>query len=289
MFKKKENINNNKQIFFKDLFSHIKQDNIAMLSSQTAFNFVVALVPFLVVAINLILFFASSEILTIQEYINKLPEELANIANELFYFIINQKSTSALSLGIIITIWSSSKGVKALINSLNKSFETEDNRGFIYNQLKSIIFTILLIIFIMVALGGVVFGDLILSWIVSFFKLELNNFSRSLIYFLKAIIPLILMISIFTSIYLFGPTFKQHKIPPFKPCFIGGVVSTIGCTIITYAYSFYINNFGNLSSVYGPLMGIMILFLWLNYTVLIIIFSGEVAATLLRLNYDIKK
>ncbi len=287
MYTKKENIKFNMKAFLKNLFSHVKKDNITMLSSQTTFNLIIALVPFLVIAINILLFFASGKIPEIRNYISKFPREVASIGNSILNFIMSQRNTGILSLGIVIAIWTSSRGVKAMIKSLNLAFDRENSSSFLFTQIKSIIFTLVILLILLILLFGLVFGDVIIGYIIEFFHIEIEIIYKIIIHFSRIVIPLVLMVISFTSMYMFGPTFSKNNLPPILPCFIGGIIATISSITITLGYAYYINNFSNMSSIYGPLVGIMILFLWLNYIILSIIFSGEITAALIRYYYDI--
>lgn len=287
MYEKKENIKFNKKIFFKDLYNSIHKNNITMLASQTTFNLIVAMVPFLIIAINIILLFASNQIATIKNYINTFPYEVAKLAHSVFNFIISQKSTGVLSLGILTALWTSSRGVKALLNSLNKAFDLNVSRSFLYRQVKGIIFTIIILIVMVVLLLGLVFGDLIINTIVNFFNIKIDIIYKILINFLRAVVSFVLMIISFTCLYLFGPNTHVHNTPPLVPCFIGGLTATLSSTVITFGYAYFIKNISNMASVYGPLVGVMILFLWMYYLIISILFSGEVAAALIRYYYNI--
>ncbi len=56
--------------------------------------------------------------------------------------------------------------------------------------------------------------------------------------------------------------------------------ATLGWLVVTYAFSFYINNFANYSATYGSIGGVIILMLWLYFTGIILIFGGVLNATM---------
>ncbi|HHX69743.1 MAG: YihY/virulence factor BrkB family protein [Miniphocaeibacter sp.] len=287
MYVKKKNIKFDFKLFLKDLFNHIKKDNITMLTSQTTYNLIVALVPFLVIAINVILYFASSQMNVIESYINTFPKDIADIGISVLRFILSQRSTGILSVGILIALWTSSRGMKALIKSLNMAFDKEGTTTFLATQVKAIIFTVILVLIIVVLLLGLVFGDIIINTIIDFFKIEIEIVYKIIFNFSRIIVPFILMVISFSFMYMFGPTFSFSDLPPFIPCLIGGFIATVSVIIVTLAYTFYINNFSKMSSIYGPLVGVMILFIWMYYMVMSIILAGEISAAIIRYNYDI--
>ncbi|UZM99062.1 YihY/virulence factor BrkB family protein [Lysinibacillus sp. MHQ-1] len=60
----------------------------------------------------------------------------------------------------------------------------------------------------------------------------------------------------------------------------GAMFATLAWLVVTYAFSFYINNFANYSATYGSIGGVIILMLWLYFTGIILIFGGVLNATM---------
>ena len=286
MYIKKENQRFVIKDFIKELIPSLKNNDISMLSAQTSFNLIIGMIPFSIIIINILLNIASSQIHLITDFIQYLHPDLKNIANEILDFILTQKSTGALSFGILAVLWTSSREMKSLIKSLNMAFRQNESTFFIYTQIKALIFTLLIVLVFAVLLLALVFGNTLINWFFNFFNIEMLRIYFIAIDLLRLLIPFILMIIAFTIIYMFGPTFNKYNIPPFLPCLIGGTIATIITIIITLGYAIFINYFSNIASIYGPLVGIMILFLWTNYIVTTIIVSGEITAAIIRYSYD---
>jgi membrane protein len=60
----------------------------------------------------------------------------------------------------------------------------------------------------------------------------------------------------------------------------GAIFATLGWVAASMVFSFYVNNFGNYTNIYGSIGVIIILLTWLFFTSVIIIMGGEVNATL---------
>ncbi|EAD2702300.1 ribonuclease, partial [Listeria monocytogenes] len=56
--------------------------------------------------------------------------------------------------------------------------------------------------------------------------------------------------------------------------------STIGWTVASLGFAYYVNNFGNYSATYGSIGVIIILMLWFYLTGIILMIGGELNATL---------
>jgi membrane protein len=85
--------------------------------------------------------------------------------------------------------------------------------------------------------------------------------------------PLILF-GIFTILYWVAPNLKMKC----KSAIPGAIFATIGWIITSLGFSFYVSNFGNYTSTYGSIGGIIILMIWLYLSAFIILLGGEINA-----------
>ncbi|MDO4662631.1 MAG: YihY/virulence factor BrkB family protein [Tissierellia bacterium] len=266
-----------KNDFIKEVIEKIKKSQIKYLSAETTYHFIIALVPFLIVMINLVSFFAKENLERLVSFLEILPKETSDILENIINMVISQSSGALLSIGLIIAIWSSSKGMESLIRALNKAFGLKEEDNFIRKKLKAIFYTILIVILIIVVMTTMVFGDFVLGIIDRIFKLSILENIPLIYSILKYIIPIAGMIVVFSILFKFAPNFKESSIS-IKTAIISGSVATIGWIIITLLYSFYVTNISNMSNTYGGLVGIFTLLIWLNLSSKIIIVSAEFAS-----------
>ncbi|MGO4988086.1 YihY/virulence factor BrkB family protein [Gallicola sp. Sow4_E12] len=260
------------------LLENIQQHRMTDLSAQSAYFLILALFPFIVVVFNLLTMFAADHIDKILSFLSVLPEETVNAIEPIIYSIINSNSAGIISVSIIVAFWSSSKGVNSIIRAMNIAFGVENDKSFIRVQLKSLLFTFLLLLLIFAVLASLVFGDVILKSIESLFSFTLDSPARLLFNAIRFAIPIAGMILGFSFLFKRGPDFEKEERIATKSAVIGGVMATIGWMIISLAYSFYVSNISNMSVTYGPLVGIMALFIWLNLSSLALLFTSEFVA-----------
>lgn len=82
---------------------------------------------------------------------NVVPDEVYRLIESTLNEVLTNRNSSLLSIGILGTIWSASKGINALIRALNKAYDTEGRVGILDRGL-SLVFTIAFVIVIGVAL-----------------------------------------------------------------------------------------------------------------------------------------
>ncbi|MCI5840122.1 MAG: YihY/virulence factor BrkB family protein [Peptoniphilaceae bacterium] len=277
-----------KKEFISLLFKEISKDEITFLSAQTAYYFIMSLVPMLIVIINIISIFAQNQLDNLFEFFKILPDSTLIIMRPIVENIINSRSNSLLSMSLIVSIWSSSNAITSLINSLNKAFGLEKNKNFVIGRLKSIFFTLILSFVILTVLIFTAYGNAFLSFIKPYLKQYDYVFNPIYKLFLQYLIPILAMIFSFTSFFRYAPNFKKTERLNFKSSFIGSLIATIGWLILSIAFSFYITNISSMSVIYGSLVGIFALFIWFNLSSMIIIFAGEFAFLYEKLFYNKK-
>lgn len=127
-----------------------------------------------------------------------------------------------------------------------------------------------LALIILLALAMLVFGNVIGAHIISkipFYKIIIflwNMFRYAFVF--------IVMIFIFALIYMFAPA-KRLKLKEVVP---GAIFSTMGWIVVSFVFSFYINNFSNYSRFYGSLGAVFILMTWLFLISMIFILGVEI-------------
>ncbi len=263
-----------KNLFIKKLIQSIQDDNISLLSAQTTYYFIMSLVPFLIVLLNIVLMVAASKIDFIFKSMEVFPPETRNILMTLVDTIISNRSSSVLSISLLVALWSSSKALKSLITAMNKAFNVRCANGFIKSQLKSILFTIVLVLLLTITLVFIAFGGVILDLIEQYLDFNIPIIAK----FFRYLIPIVVMVFGFTLFYKYAPDFDSTRSIKWKSALMGGVIATVGWSLITVLYSFYVSNISNMSLTYGPLVGVFALFVWINLSSQIILISAEITA-----------
>lgn len=262
--------------FLKELFVRIKKVDVTGLGSQLAFFFLLSLFPLLIFIMTLLPFLNLDQAqiyLFIQDY---APESVSLLIKNTLGDILKNRNGGLLTIGIFATIWSASKGMNALTIALNRSYFTEDKRSFLVARGMSIVFTVMLIGVLIVALVLPVFGQQIGIVVFSAFGFEANfmNLWNSL----RWSIPPVLIFFVFTIIYWVVPNVKIRL----KSVLPGALFATVGWILTSFAFSFYVNNFGSYSSTYGSIGAIIVLMMWLYFSAIILMLGGQVNAVIME-------
>ncbi|WP_301109687.1 YihY/virulence factor BrkB family protein [Sporosarcina sp.] len=254
--------------FIKQLIIRLKELDVSAAGSQLAFFFLLSLFPLLIFLFTLLPYLnldQSQIFLFIREY---APESTASLIEGTLSEVLDNRSGGLLSVGILATIWSASKGMSAVSKGLNQAYEVEDDRNFFVSKGLSIGFTIMLIATVLVALVLPIFGQPIGKFFFSFLGLE-ESF-LTVWNFIRFLIPPVMIFAVFSLLYWLVPDTKLH----YKSIIPGSIFATIGWILTSLAFSFYISNFGSYANTYGSIAGIIILIMWLYLSAIILLIGG---------------
>lgn len=261
--------------FIQDLMLRIQRVEISALGAQLAYFFLLSFFPLLIFLVTLLPYLNLETTQVYSFLVNLMPDEVYRLIESTLNEVLTNRNSSLLSIGVLGTIWSASKGINALLRALNKAYDTENRVSFIDRGL-SLVFTLALVIVIAVALLLPVFGQQIGHFLFSIVSIE-DEF-ESLWRNIRWSMPPLLIFVVLMAIYWLVPnTTPRLKLMGVWP---GAMFSTLAWLLVTYGFSFYISNFGNYSATYGSIGGVIILMLWLYFTVMILIFGGVLNATM---------
>lgn len=259
----------------KDLYFRFIDDELLSTGAQITFFLLLSLFPFLIFLITLISYTPINNFQdNIEDLSALLPSNAYQIVKDLILQTISSRSGTLLSFGMIITLWTSSSGVSALIRGINKAYDQEETRPFWKVIGVSLYFTLEIAVVIILSLVLIVFGKML--GMLFFNTLGFSNYFVNVWNDVRHTLALIIMILVFVSLYRSTP---NHRLS-LKDVIPGSIFATIGWVIISIAFSYYANNFSNYSKIYGSLGGIIALLTWLYFSSIIILLGAEINASL---------
>ena len=250
---------------FLDFTKQITRDNISAFASSTAFFFFLSLMPTLIIVCSLLPFTSLTEGNLITAVVEVMPDFLDSLT-VLMIEQMYQKSVRLLPLAIIVMLWSSSKGMMALMVGLNVVNEVAETRNYFLLRIEASFYMVITVIALLVSLTLSVFGDSVVSAIYSLFP-NVGTVVSLLMRFRFLVIWTLLTV-VFTITYTYVPNKKmkmRHQVP-------GAVFSAVGWSAFSYIFSIYVDFFHGMS-VYGSLSTIIIMMFWL-YCCLYILLIG---------------
>ncbi|GEN57023.1 putative ribonuclease-like protein YfkH [Halolactibacillus alkaliphilus] len=255
-----------------DLFKNFTEDEVTSLAAQMAYFFLLSLFPLLIFLVTLVGYFPIDTASILSGLSDFIPSDAMTLIETNLEQVIDSSGGGLLSIGIIGTLWSASNGINAIMRSLNKAYDVEENRSFIVGRLIAILLLISMLVLILVALLLPVFGRALGVYVFSFFGaseafIDVWNM-------LRWVISSSIFFIVFLYLYRLAPNAKVY----IRDILYGALFATLGFQLASFGFSFYVNNFGNYSATYGSLGGIIIMMFWFYITGIVIITGGEINA-----------
>lgn len=273
-------INNN-------LIQIIKEFNIGEINSKAAemsFFLLLSLFPFVMFTISSIVYIP---ILHLNKYIsffeNLMPESAFMVVLSIINSALSNKSIGFTIMSFFLTIWSSSRAVRAIIKGANRSYKVKETRSYIKVTIVGLLFTLGLLLLIFTSMIFLVFGERIGYIIFNF--IGLDNIFIKIWDICRYSIGILTIIIILMYLYKYTPN-KKIKIKDTIP---GALISTIGWIIVSLFYSYYSNYYVNYEIIYGSIGGIIVLITWIYISSWAILIGAEVNAKLYLLKQYRKK
>lgn len=259
-----------RQLIF-SIARRFNEDKVTVYGAQASFFLMVSLGPFSIALAAMIQFFLpGNQWETLQAVLEYVPEQVSQVARIGINEIFTSSAPSIISISIILAIWSASKGVLSLERCMHAIYRYDERHNYLFVRLRSMFYTLVLLIAIVFALAFLVFGNTIQAILAKHFPV----FARLsvLIVALRALISICILIFAFSAIYevLTG---KKRRFTDVLP---GVLFATIGWVLFSVIYAYYIANFSNYTVIYGALGAFTLFMLWMYFCILILLIGAEI-------------
>ncbi len=246
-------------------------DSVTVYAAQASFFFTLSMVPFIMILISLIQFMLPIDTGDVLRGINGLVPEpfrefVMSIISEVF-----ERSTSikVLSFTSVAALWSASRVFMAMESGLDHVFSGAVERNYFVRRIMTFLYTAVFMCLIILTFVLLVFGTRIQDAIETRF-----SFATLLIY--SVIDMRYIIVFLLLSLY-FAFTYRVLPHHVKKPAHIwrGAFIAAAGWVLFSMAYAYYINNFANVSRLYGSLAAIAFLMLWIYFCMNIFFVGAE--------------
>src|SRR5437879_8308489 len=238
--------------------SEVMADNCLGLAAQLAYYFFLALFPALLFFVALASFMPVAGLTdAVTAALARIaPQEVLDLVQGQLVLIAKAKNGGLLTLGIIGTLWSTSSGLSAVIDTLNQAYDVQESRPFWKTKLIAIGLTIVLAVFVVLSFAMVMLGPNIAERIAGWLHLgPVFVWTWTIVHW-----PLVfgLVALAIALIYYFAPDVRQEWvwITP------GSVLATLLWIVVSLAFRFYVQSYGTYNATYGAIGGVIIALLW---------------------------
>ena len=249
-----------------------KEVNISAHASSAAFFLFLSIIPVIIIVCALLQHAPTVQI-EIWSYLSEavIPKTISDFLMD----IVNTyqgNSMTLVSVSAIITAWSASKGMLALIRGMNAVYELQESRNYIMLRLRALVYTVFFMIAILLSIVLLVFGNAVVALLADILIVsEIWRWLQSL----RHLIVTVILAVVFCSLYCLLPNNRM----PWREQLPGAFVAAVFWIVYSFFFSIYIDYFNGFS-MYGSLTTVIIVMIWL-YFCMYIFFCGVVINRLL--------
>lgn len=260
-----------KDIFWR-VYAGIDDDRILANAAAVVFYALLALFPALAALVSIYGFFASPGDVGahLDALTGVLPGGAIDVIGDQLHRLAQQRgSTLGISfvIGLAVSLWSANGGVKALFDALNVVYEEEEKRSFIVRNAISLVFTISMLLFLLVAVACVIVLPLAFS--------HLPSVIGNILGIARWPVLLILMATILSVVYRFGPS---RRAPRWRWISWGSVFAAVAWLVASGLFSWYAANFGSFNKTYGSLGAVIGFMTWMWLSIVVVLLGGKLNA-----------
>jgi membrane protein len=246
------------------------EDNISIVAAGVAYYGFLAIFPALAALILIYGLFADPSV--VQHNVASLSAIPSDVRDMLTQQLtsLSRQSSGSLSAGLVVSIlfavWSATKGMKALMTSLNIAYDEREQRGFLHRTAVTLLFTVGMIA---LAAFAVV---LVAVFPAAVDRIGLPDVVATAIRWARWPILAASVLLGLALLYRYGPS-REHA--RWRWVTWGSAVATAVWLAASAGFSFYVSRFSSYNKTYGSVAAIVILLTWFLLSAYVVICGAE--------------
>jgi membrane protein len=254
----------------------LKSDNVPIVSGGVAYYSFLALVPALAAVVSIYGLVAEPSDVgrQLNSFFGALPKDAAQLLRSQVRAITAQQAGglgTAAAIGIVGSLWSASKGMQALISSLNIAYDEEETRKGLRLRAITLGMTVGLAVVATAVIAAMVVAGSLSS--------HLPTAGQWAVSVARWPVLFVVLTGGLAVLYRYAPDRDE---PEWRWVSPGALLAAALLVLGSFGFALYVNAFGSYSETYGSLGAIVVLLLWLNLTAYVVVLGAELDAELER-------
>ena len=256
------------------------QHNVGIQSAALAFYLLFMIFPFLIfisALLGLLRLDVAAILLALEEF---LPREIVDFIGMYLRYVGENPSMRLMLFGLFFSIYFPMRATNSLMRSVRTAYHLGPPCGAFVHLLKTLTYTVLLIVTIALTLATMTVGDRLLGYAVLHFRLP--AFVAEL--WARLRFPVAAVAGYFALFFLYA--LAQDTRQPWRNLWPGTLFSLAAWMALSFLYSLYVENFADYSLLYGSIGTVIVLLIWLYMSAATLIMGAELNGTLISMRKD---
>lgn len=249
--------------------NEMTENHVAAYSAQAAYFIILSFIPFMLLLMTSVKYTPLTRKEVVYAVMQICPESfrgfIQGIVSEVY-----QKSLAVVPVSAVIAMWSAGKGLQALTNGLNCIYKVKETRNYIMTRIRSIVYTLVFLISIILTLILQVFGNILQRKLSE--KIPVLQRLFELIIGMRTMITVGVLCLVFVILYKFVPNRKAT----FRSQVPGAIFTAISWSGFSFGFSLYFDFYSGASNMYGSMTSIVLILLWMYICMNIMMVGAQI-------------
>ena len=244
---------------------------ITTYSAACAYYLFMSLIPMIMLLVSVIQYAPLTQDMILEAISDYVPDSLYEILNSIISSIYSGGRV-ALTISILLTIWSAAASMKALMRGMDSVYDAERHEDFFVFSLRACIYMVVFVLMLLLSFFVMVYGGQILQLLYNFLP---HNGAVDWLFdiagYMRFIVVLAVLALVFSFTYWRMPARKLR----YKAQWPGAVFCALSWAVFSVIFSFYVsvsNRFG----AYGLIGTVIVAMIWLYYCFYFLLLGGYI-------------
>ncbi len=260
--------------FIKELATRYFKDEVGDSAAAMTYYLIFSFFPIVIMGSTILGYANISPDVVYEIFKDILPNDIIEIVNEYLIYVTLYKSKNILMVSIFFTVYFPMRAMYKTVNEINNVYGQENKRNIFVKFIIVLAFTLFFVVISFVSSVMFVLGRGMLSAASEYFEIS----DRFINFWVAARFFMITMILFVTMTLLYwGAPERKVRLSEAVP---GAAAAVLGFITASSLFSYYVENLGNYSVVFGSIGAVIVLILWIYIISTIIIIGAEINCVL---------
>lgn len=244
---------------------------ITTYSAACAYYLFMSLVPMIMLVVSVVQYTPLTESLILDTLSDYVPDQLYKIV-ETIVSSIYSGGRVALTVSILLTIWSASKSMKALMRGMDSVYDAARSEDFFVFSLRACFYMIIFVALLLVSLLVMVYGGEILALL---YDLLPHGGAVDWLFGLARYLRYVVFLAVLTLVFSFTYWRMPARRLRYMSQWPGAAFCAVSWVLFSLIFSAYVSVSG-IFGAYGVIGTVMVAMMWVYYCFYFLLLGGYI-------------
>ena len=244
---------------------------ITTYSAACAYYLFMSLIPMIMLLVSVIQYTPLTQDMILEAISDYVPDSLYEILNSIISSIYSGGRV-ALTISILLTIWSAAASMRALMRGMDSVYDAERHEDFFVFSLRACMYMVVFVLMLLLSFFVMVYGGQILQLLYDFLP---HNGAVDWLFDIAGYMRFIVVLAVLALVFSFTYWRMPARRLRYKAQWPGAVFCALSWAVFSVIFSFYVsvsNRFG----AYGLIGTVIVAMIWLYYCFYFLLLGGYI-------------